>query len=698
MKNLKKIFNRNNILSALIIFATIGLIALSAYFKLIPLTEVIDEDGIAQKDVFAPYDYYDEEGTRELAEEKAAQMEPVLITRHDATFAAFEDVAVFFDDADTYRTDIARYDGQPEQFNTFLSNKITAFINMCLTKNIQTKHNVVKKLISGTSNVEYENFKSAVTSNFSSIQNTSVFAGNRAELLEQFADEIRYSVIDADLADLGIRLANSFLRINSVVNEEQTAAAREEVRKAEIRDNPIIVKEGQLIVAAGEKADDDTLRLLNSMDMTGDRKFNEKLFIGLAGLLLFLFIPIMIFKVLFKQRYSKRHILVICTLELMLFLLVFFMPAELKYYIPVFFVPMLTAILVDEKIAVMTGMVTAIFLCFVYKADPTYLAVLVGGGVVSAYFARRVHERMKLLASGLAIGATAAIILVFSTMATNGTVSDIVYDLVVLGLNGMVSVILVLGLLPLFESVFNIITPFKLLELANPNRPLLKRLLVEAPGTYHHSLMVGNLAEEAANEIGANGLLARVGAYYHDVGKMSRPMFYRENQSSDDNPHNRMKPEMSKLIITSHTREGDEIAKKYKLPHVLRDFIKEHHGTTQVRYFYNKAVEENGGDVKPDEYRYEGPRPKSKETAVVMLADSVEATVRAKGEVDREEMEVIIRRSIKDKLDDGQFDLCELTLKDFDAIANAFMRVFGGYFHKRIDYPDAPDIVEGNIE
>lgn len=698
MTKLKKIFNKNNILSSIIIFVTIALMAFIVYFKLVPFTEAIDENNVAQKDIYAPYDYYDEKRTLELAQEKAAQMEPILVTRHDATFAAFEDVAVFFDETDTYRIEVSQYDGKPEMFNSFLSNKITSYINMCLKKNILTKHNIVKKLIVGLSNAEYENFKSAVTSNFSYMQNTSVFAGNRGDFLDEFAVKMKREVMDEELADIGIKIANSFLRINSIVNEEDTAIAREQIRETEIRENPIIIKEGQLILASGKTADENTVRLLIDLDMTGEKKFNETLFIGLLGLILFLFIPIMIFKIQLEKKYSKRHILVMCSLQLMLFVLIFFMPRDLKYYIPVFFVPMLTAILVDEKIAIMIGMITAVLLSFVYKSDPTYLAILVGGSVVSAYLANKIHERMKLLASGLAIGLTTSIILLFSTMATNGGIKDVWFDIVILMLNGMVSVILVIGLLPLFETVFNIITPFKLLELANPNRPLLKRLLVEAPGTYHHSLMVGNLAEEAANEIGANGLLARVGAYYHDVGKISRPMFYAENQSCEDNPHDRMKPEMSKLIITSHTSEGNDIAKKYKLPSVIRDFIKEHHGTTQVKYFYNKALEENGENINPDDYRYSGPKPKSKETAVVMLADSVEAILRSKGEVDREKMEIIIRKSIKDKLDDGQFDLCDLTLKDFDGILNAFMRVFGGYFHKRIDYPDAPNMAEVDVE
>ena len=695
MRKLGLIFNKNNILTVLIIFITLAMLAFSSYFKVIPFTKTLDDEGYANKDIYAPFDFYDVTGTTDLAEKAAAETETVLVSRYDATFSSFEDISLFFDKTDTYRSEILKYKIQGSDFAKYLDNRISAYISLCLTNGIVIKYDQVRFLLDEISEAEYNNFKSIVTAEFSSVQNRDVFEANRSEMLDEYKDKTEYAIINSGLRSFSNNIADAFLRINSIVNTEETKMARDAARADVFENNPIIIDEETLIISQGEKADADTIRLLSEMNLMGGTSFNIKVFMGLAGLLAMLLVPVIMFKKLFSGRtsYTKRHILIICVIEIMLFALVYLVPGTFYLFMPVFILPMLVSILVDEKIAIIVGAVTAVFISFIYKTDITYLAILISTGTMSAYFARKLSSRMRLLSSGLILGLSASLIMFLLTLAHNSNPMDIIMDYLALIAGALISVILVIGLMPLFESVFNIITPFKLLELSNPNQPLLKKLLLEAPGTYHHSLMVGNLAEEAANEIGANGLLARVGAYYHDVGKMSRPGYFAENQGKD-NPHNKMKPELSKLVIINHTKEGDEIAKKYKLPHAIRDFINEHHGTTQVKYFYNKAVEQYGNTVNPDEFRYEGQRPKTKESAVVMLADSVEAIVRAGGDLSRGEVEGIIRKAIKGKLDDGQFDLCDLTLKDFDDISNAFLRVFGGYFHKRIDYPEPKEGVK----
>ena len=243
--------------------------------------------------------------------------------------------------------------------------------------------------------------------------------------------------------------------------------------------------------------------------------------------------------------------------------------------------------------------------------------------------------------------------------------------------------------LPLWESVFRILTPFKLLELSNPNHPILKRLLMEAPGTYHHSVIVGNLSENAANAIGSNGLLARVSAYYHDQGKLKRPYLFKENQIGAENPHDKMTPGLSAEIIKSHVRDGIEMAMEAKLPQEIIQAIEEHHGTTLVKYFYHKALSEGKDElVKEEDYRYNGRKPQSKETAVIMLADSVEAAVRSMPEPTSDKIDQLIHKIIKDKFDDGQLDECDLTLKDLEKIASSFKTVLMGIFHERIEYPE----------
>jgi putative nucleotidyltransferase with HDIG domain len=246
-----------------------------------------------------------------------------------------------------------------------------------------------------------------------------------------------------------------------------------------------------------------------------------------------------------------------------------------------------------------------------------------------------------------------------------------------------------IGLLPFLETAFGITSAVKLVELSNPNQPLLKRLLMETPGTYHHSIMVSNLAEGAADAVGADALLARVGSYYHDIGKIKRPYFFIENQLHQDNPHDKLAPSLSTLIITAHVKDGLELAREYRLPEILRQFIEEHHGTSLVSYFYGKAMENASKDNLEDEdFRYEGPKPQTKETAIVMLADSVEAGVRAMGKVHPGRIEGCVRRLIKEKLEDGQLEECNLTFGELEVIAKAFIRILSGIFHNRIEYPD----------
>ena len=226
------------------------------------------------------------------------------------------------------------------------------------------------------------------------------------------------------------------------------------------------------------------------------------------------------------------------------------------------------------------------------------------------------------------------------------------------------------------------------LELSNPNQPLLRRMLLEAPGSYHHSIIVANLAETAASAIGANGLLARVGAYYHDVGKLKRPMYFKENQMAGDNPHDRTDPRVSAAILTAHTRDGYQMGLKARLPEPILDIIRQHHGDSPMVFFYDKAVKLYGDKVDISAFRYEGPRPRSREAAVVMLADTIEAAARALPDPDPEKVDALIHKLVRAKMTDGQLDESELTFADLERICRAFQSVLSGVFHERIEYPD----------
>jgi len=255
----------------------------------------------------------------------------------------------------------------------------------------------------------------------------------------------------------------------------------------------------------------------------------------------------------------------------------------------------------------------------------------------------------------------------------------------------MITAVLVAGFTPVFESLFGFITYIKLLELANLNQPLFQRMIIDAPGTYHHSIIVASLVEAAAEAIGANSLLAKVSAYYHDIGKLSKPHYFIENQPGYDNRHDKLSPKMSSLIIISHVKEGCELASSVKLGQPIINIIREHHGTSLVSYFFDKAKKDKDESIRSlteSDFRYPGPKPQTKEAGLVMLGDVIEASSRTLTNPTPARIRSLVRERIERIYEDGQLDDCELTLKNLNMIAETFTRILLGIFHHRVDYPE----------
>ncbi len=308
-------------------------------------------------------------------------------------------------------------------------------------------------------------------------------------------------------------------------------------------------------------------------------------------------------------------------------------------------------------------------------------------GTVTISFLKTHTQRVRLILCCLMNAVVASVALLIVTLLTSVNYADVWTNMLYAAAGAVAASLIALGIQPVIEGIFNLATSGKLLELSNPNHPLLRKLLLEAPGTYHHSIIVANLAEAAAESIGANPLLARTGAYFHDVGKLKRPQFFKENQNGV-NLLNDMDPHVAATIVTSHTRDGVELAQKYRLPPEIQRIIAEHHGDTPVMYFYNKAMEQ-AGDRKVDigSFRYAGPRPSSKEAAIVMLADTAEAAVRTISNPTPQAIHERIEKLVQGKIDDGQLRDCPLTMKELNEIVDAFARVLNGAFHERIEYP-----------
>jgi cyclic-di-AMP phosphodiesterase PgpH len=359
------------------------------------------------------------------------------------------------------------------------------------------------------------------------------------------------------------------------------------------------------------------------------------------------------------------------------------------YWIPLAVVPMLCTILfLDVGIALLLSLVTTVAVAAMAGNDFRFFLVALTGGISSIFFVRQVRRRMAVIRAGLVVGAVQALSLYFLT-GYDLSITAVYGGLIA---NGLVCSFIVLAVLPIFETLFATVTNISLLELADFDHPLLQRLMQDAPGTYHHSLIVGNLAEAASSAVGAHALLARIGSYYHDVGKLAKPGYFSENLGINPSKHDVLSPTMSKMVIMNHVKEGVELARKHHLSERLIDFIQRHHGSSLVYYFYRRALEDSIEDaqVKEDVFRYPGPKPHTKETAIVLLADSVEAATRTLKDPTPAKIEELVHKIINNKFIDGQLDECDLTLKDLEKIAAVFIHVLSGIYHSRIIYPDTP--------
>lgn len=371
----------------------------------------------------------------------------------------------------------------------------------------------------------------------------------------------------------------------------------------------------------------------------------------------------------------------------------------LRYMLPLAAAPMLVAALLDGGLALAVSIVLALLAAFaaVHPQDARLTAgpllgmevatVSLAGGLAGTLTVQRV-ERMDrfVLAGGLTVLASLAALVAFWLLDDARQGVDILWMLVSTGVGGALSAVVTVGALVVLGYTFGFTTRLQLMELTQMSHPLLRQLQERAPGTFHHSLVVATLAERAAQAVGADPLLVRAGCYFHDIGKMAQPAFYVENQFQGENPHDGLSPEESARIIVQHTYEGLQLARRYRLPARVRAFITEHHGTRLVTFFYRKAASQDP-DVPPDRFRYPGPKPQSRETAIAMLADSAEAVVRASRDHSPEHIDELVDSVIRERVAEGQLDDCDLTFRDLKLVAESFKATLRGIYHPRIEYP-----------
>ena len=404
----------------------------------------------------------------------------------------------------------------------------------------------------------------------------------------------------------------------------------------------------------------------------------------------------------FLERFGRRILRTNMKTRLVLAVsLTILFTALARFFIELDFNPYLTplaglsiigTVLLGPRLMFLIVVITAINVGIMSGNDFLLTAALLLGSGFAIYTVVRVHSRQRLLKAGVFVAVVMAVV-TFAVGLIGGGSPSAALSQGVLGLgNGLLSLMLAMVLLPLLEDAFNILTPMKLLELSDPGNELLQKLLRKAPGTFSHSMQVGNLAENAAERVGADPLLARVGAYYHDIGKMEHPAYFVENQIAQVNPHATLSPTLSAKVIKRHVKDGLEIGRAWGLPQEILDTIAQHHGSTRIEYFYRKALEEalDKTEVNESDFRYSSGLPRSKESGIMMLADSIEATVKALPKPTPKRIEDVVADTIKKKLEDGQFDECELTMHDIHEAGEAIREALIGFLGPRIEYPEAP--------
>lgn len=480
---------------------------------------------------------------------------------------------------------------------------------------------------------------------------------------------------------------------NLVLDKQSTQEARS-LKSSAVP--PVMVEEGEKIIGKGSKITPETYQLLIDSGIVGTNDIDN--FVPYMGVIIMIAI-LFIFVILFVRMTSSHTSItsegknLLFVLYIMLLIVARLMLGLQFMQFPLGIGAMIIALLINKEIACVFEFVILIVYSIIYKADMTTILYQLITGMISIFVIVKMVERKDMIKvaglQGLIYGGV-YISMVF--LIDLPLTMVLLYNMLIAMGIGIFSVILVGGSLPLLESAFHFVTRFQLLELTNPNQPLLKRLLLEATGTYHHSLLVGNLAETAADEIGANALLARVGGYYHDIGKLTCGNYFKENQVQR-NPHDSLDPRSSASIIISHVTTGLEIATKYNLPTCVKDMILQHHGCSVMQYFYVKAQNTGIENVEEIDFTYPGPKPQTKEAALVMLADIIEATTRSMQSKFGPDftIEDLVRKMVKQQLDLGELSECNLFLSDIEKVIQSFIRTLNAMYHERIEYPEKKD-------
>lgn len=718
------------ILTGVIVYIAISMIV---YAGSLPTTYQLSVNDISDYDINAPRTIIDKSATRDRAEEAKAAVSSIMVKNEKTTAVSLANIEVFLDivssrrerlyfgDGTTKTTPAEKNESQttPEdneendqkttektQNNILTPSEdeiVTAATSMVSQINqsfdINFDINDARQLLS-MENTRFDHFSSKLRDMSNIIMQQALEEEQLTKTIEDTinknSEEQVYFTADNEIIEF---VLNKLLKPNVEYDAEATNKAKEDAAK-QIENNPIMINQGVRIVSQGDLITEDIYNILEELNLTDSGQFDWYKFAGIALMNVILLLILVIFFRFFKLDvlFTSQTIWSLIMALLIPLIISFYLSDTYPLSATIYFSTVIICAYFDLKTSMVVSAVLVLASYPMTSFHPYYLPVTMTGCLVAAFFARKISREDNYVKLIIATTLASLSMVLALGIVQKDTMSILTTNVISTAISAMISVIAAIGVMPIFEMLFNTVSPIKIIELSQPGHPLLKRLFTEAPGTSQHSMMVANLADSGAEAIGADATLARVGAYYHDIGKLENPLMFTENQVGE-NPHDRLTPEESCRIITAHTEDGLKLGRKYRLPEPVLKMIHEHHGTTVLQYFYHKAsqIAEKEGKEAPnkDAYRYHNPLPSFRESAVLMLADSVEAAMKSSDIDNLPEAEKFMRNIFKIKIDQDQLFNSGLSFHDIELILQAFLQVYAGQFHSRIKYPDTD---EDNLE
>lgn len=680
---------------AILVLCVFGIVAIA----ITPKSYDLQVGSVPEENITAPREVEDTAATDALKKRAREAVSPVYSKDGAETVTMQEKIQAYYEEIDQVRNyafvqldavssqwEAAGQIGPAPTLETVLTEAFYQELNQLMPE--QVDNETLHQLLLAT-DAQWQAAKNQATESSNAAFENGV--GEDAVVLTR--DGVQKQLEALDVPDVCKQMAMKpiikYLNANLLYDEDATEEARD---KAENDVTPVVYKKGQVIVKSGEEVTESQFAVLQTLGMVAGG-FNASLYIGVL-LVVVLLTAMGVYLIREKDPDIESKTLLMGGICIVFVLLAALLVIRTNPgFVPVCFVAMTMSMVVNAHTGMVLGNLTSALVGVMAlvggATSQVAFAVLLSGmagSTACAKLADRCKSRVRILGCGLVAGAAGGAVYICMGLLMGNAFLTILQSVLVSLAVALVASMVCLGSTPIWEQGFKILTPMKLMELCNPTNPLLHRLSMEAPGTYHHSIMVGNLAEAAAEAVGANPLLARAAAYYHDVGKLKAPAFYAENQPQDmPNPHDKLTPLESVQIIRNHTIDGERMILEAGIAPEIARIARQHHGTTLMYYFYNKA-RENDPNVDPSLFRHNGGKPTTREAALIMLADATEAATRAGGATGdyKRTMEKIIQQ----RYDDGQLDLVNFTFQDLNTIAREFESVLRGMYHQRIQYPD----------